>query len=1204
MGIRRGERAPGATCSTVAARALAFAGLFAVGLAFSIPLPEAPEPGAGGGAGMDPAEQRKMIGMQFKELLFMQPPDIGTAMRMCNDGVLPTGIRTLRLGPPPGHHGQGQGQLGQEEQPVPADPVMWMQNPDMKERYEQQQARIKQKEEQRWQQQQIASQPQSVRLDLLLIQMLSHRPEAINLISCLVDRGVIPVQSLPDQGGALLWHASARKHPKLVVSLLQRGASMWKREPFSMPTVLHAAISDDRILYDSFVNILKVHTREIPSFAVDELEADNFNSNAGSSGSGSGGDNGNDGSEVGAAASSSPTKSKSRNSGGSSVSAAAARNRVKAAARRKLVELNAKDPLVTYARRMASMVETMARQLPADAALRLRESLRLLLADSTTVRLDHAPVDTSGDAGGTSNAAGGEQITAIYPRSTPSLSEESDGNGSSGTNSSAPSTASSLVKSALKSGSKSSSKKGKNGKSKRATLTEEAALVDTVYIRHAQQLGFAIPTLTLKLLLDHLSLAVTASATAAGVAVAEVAVGADGEQAPQNQQQQEIIGNPEAMNLALDTASELQRLLSSTDIFGRTPLHFAAIRGNADVVTMLIDALNVTIGVLHHSQPQIAAVEADTGSSSSGTHNSSNSETGSVSIRDYVLLRDINGHTAIDLACIFKYSHESDSGNAGVAGEDGNGSAGNNASHAATRSNSNIAAYLATAAGLGQVEAMQACAELTSFPSWLQQLGPSSPSAPPLPVTGADATERTDENGAASDSDVRYGGGWDAASPPPSASAVRALDIAELTLQGKLPQQASTARRVDAVRAGVDAASNRQQGARPLYSCDADVVTPEQLTSERFYSRYLSLNRPLIIRGLALSWRQRSEWAKEALLERYGNVTLKVDNVIPYSENYGIKGESYGMSLREYVESMFASGVGGGAGGSAAAGISPSSSSSAEAMPYVFNYVPAAGMSERGLAAKTSRGGSSGSGEGEDVDANSVQAIVASVIPYPPFLNHSIKTYAIAADGEMERERRRSKTSSGSGSSRATTVSSGGEDDDADATDSSERSEASTAAPAAAAADSMGQPTDTHPLIPTWAQPKLQFYVGNAGTGAPVHIHEDAWNALIYGRKVRFMHAFVCVCGVCTRYRRPCMPIVTSSSSLDSTRVRHIVDDRCISAVAPVAITITSTALTTPLQSLIIDHHASAGLVPAPDISRHLLNDSHSAMGSRAVRFR
>lgn len=53
-----------------------------------------------------------------------------------------------------------------------------------------------------------------------------------------------------------------------------------------------------------------------------------------------------------------------------------------------------------------------------------------------------------------------------------------------------------------------------------------------------------------------------------------------------------------------------------------------------------------------------------------------------------------------------------------------------------------------------------------------------------------------------------------------------------------------------------------------------------------------------------------------------------------------------------------------------------------------------------------------------------------------------------------------------------------------------------------AAAEEEGELIDLVQINPP---PKAQFYLGPPGSGAPVHIHKDAWNAMMYGHKTWFL---------------------------------------------------------------------------------------------------
>lgn len=70
-------------------------------------------------------------------------------------------------------------------------------------------------------------------------------------------------------------------------------------------------------------------------------------------------------------------------------------------------------------------------------------------------------------------------------------------------------------------------------------------------------------------------------------------------------------------------------------------------------------------------------------------------------------------------------------------------------------------------------------------------------------------------------------------------------------------------------------------------ACGIDVVPAAAMTPALFFNSYYRLHKPVIIRGLALDWPQRREWSKAELLARFGNLSF-VAGSIPYAREFGI----------------------------------------------------------------------------------------------------------------------------------------------------------------------------------------------------------------------------------------------------------------------------------------------------------------------------
>eukprot|EP01060_Flectonema_neradi_P020946 TRINITY_DN28445_c0_g1_i1.p1 TRINITY_DN28445_c0_g1~~TRINITY_DN28445_c0_g1_i1.p1 ORF type:complete len:561 (+),score=78.61 TRINITY_DN28445_c0_g1_i1:56-1684(+) len=163
-------------------------------------------------------------------------------------------------------------------------------------------------------------------------------------------------------------------------------------------------------------------------------------------------------------------------------------------------------------------------------------------------------------------------------------------------------------------------------------------------------------------------------------------------------------------------------------------------------------------------------------------------------------------------------------------------------------------------------------------------------------------------------------------------------------------------------------------------NCDIDVVQGE-LSPDRFFGDYLSLGRPVLMKGAASSWGLKKRWTRDSILKKYSKFEVEV-GAIPYSSLFGM--ESKRVTLGEFIKKNMSE---------------PSGSKN-----YVFHTF---GDPDDGLTAS---------------------------VPHPPKFLKGI--------------------------------------------------------PSSLLRSSPGEP-----------QFKGQFYLGTRGTGAPEHIHSDAWNALMYGAK-------------------------------------------------------------------------------------------------------
>jgi hypothetical protein len=114
------------------------------------------------------------------------------------------------------------------------------------------------------------------------------------------------------------------------------------------------------------------------------------------------------------------------------------------------------------------------------------------------------------------------------------------------------------------------------------------------------------------------------------------------------------------------------------------------------------------------------------------------------------------------------------------------------------------------------------------------------------------------------------------------------------------------------------------EGGAESFEADArelvDTVDPARLSVDTFVADYMSLSRPVVLRGASLASRfadTRKRWARESLLARYGGSAFDV-GPIPYADLYNGSAPTQRMSLEKFVSAEM-SRVGAAAGAGAAA---------------------------------------------------------------------------------------------------------------------------------------------------------------------------------------------------------------------------------------------------------------------------------------------
>jgi hypothetical protein len=445
-----------------------------------------------------------------------------------------------------------------------------------------------------------------------------------------------------------------------------------------------------------------------------------------------------------------------------------------------------------------------------------------------------------------------------------------------------------------------------------------------------------------------------------------------------------------------DTAT-LMSMLSNVDRRGRTPLHRAAAVGNKiaaiTMISTIVNSLKKSIG----------------GGSSRSTI-----------LQDWVGLRDVSGHTSAQIACIYGHSAFA---TLLFKGGGGGGGGGLNSNSGGGDDDANL------------------CKNLLS--SITDNNTSSSSSLSSSTPTGGSASET---------------GGWSGAGIGVTAAAgLRAVARNLRTRNnGIVPKgEIPTSDKYDDVEAS-NPSINYDFFAHFDHDCDTEVVNASDVTPSSFYRRFYSLNKPVVLRGLALDWPQRSLWKKDELLASNASKTLFLPSQIPYGQAFGDVGSGDQTSLpslgkatlRDYILSL------------------DSKSGELSGAPlYIFDSPIAA-----------SRGASI-----IDMTSEASQALIDDLEMVPPFLRHEIQGLKEIERVDDDRDDDDSNVSS--------VLTSDGE------TSSKKREESSDLRSAKVRAG----------LVLLHPAPSPQFYLGGPGTGSPLHFHKDAFNALIYGKKRWFL---------------------------------------------------------------------------------------------------
>ena len=249
-------------------------------------------------------------------------------------------------------------------------------------------------------------------------------------------------------------------------------------------------------------------------------------------------------------------------------------------------------------------------------------------------------------------------------------------------------------------------------------------------------------------------------------------------------------------------------------------------------------------------------------------------------------------------------------------------------------------------------------------------------------------------------------------------------------------------------------------------NCDVDVISANEFTSKYFYTKAYSVNRPLLIRGLALDWKIRSLFTKEALLSRNSSNAIFFPSTSPFGRPFhevsisanragkgrrGEKGNRFNTTLSDFIHSL--------------SDISEDKLSLDSSPLYIYEPLKVTTRGKNNI---------------ESDEDYTHMSIIEGFELIPSFLRFEIPGLQETTQASIEQAIRATKLTSKSKSI------------------SKSKSSKKLSQVSSIYSNRTG-------LVLSRPSPTPQFYLGGPGSGSPLHIHKDAFNTLMYGKKRWFL---------------------------------------------------------------------------------------------------